>query len=61
MKRRTTTLIKSPLGWHIDSAPVPHPVLPVESRILSTSLGLRVGLPESSTELSSLVTTPSQD
>jgi len=29
MKRRTTTLIKSPLDWHIDSVPVPHPVLPV--------------------------------
>jgi ERCC4-type nuclease len=29
MKRRTTTLIKSPLAWHLADAPVPHPALPV--------------------------------
>lgn len=29
MKRRTTTLIKSPLAWHVADAPVPHPALPV--------------------------------
>ena len=29
MKRRATSLIKSPLDWHIAAAPVPHPVIPV--------------------------------
>ena len=29
MKRRTTTLIKSPMNWHMPSAPVPHPIIPV--------------------------------
>lgn len=29
MKRRTTTLIKSPLDWNKAAAPVPHPALPV--------------------------------
>jgi ERCC4-type nuclease len=29
MKRRATTLIKSPLDWQMTSAPVPHPTLPV--------------------------------
>ena len=28
MKRRTTTLIKSPLDWQMASAPVPHPAVP---------------------------------
>ena len=29
MKRRTTSLIKSPLDWHMAAAPVLHPVIPV--------------------------------
>jgi len=29
MKRRGTTLIKSPLSWQMDAIPVPHPVIPV--------------------------------
>jgi ERCC4-type nuclease len=29
MKRRPTTLIKSPLAWHMANAPVLHPALPV--------------------------------
>ena len=29
MKRRATSLIKSPLDWHMAAAPVPHPVIPV--------------------------------
>jgi ERCC4-type nuclease len=29
MKRRTPTLIKSPLEWNMASAPVPHPTMPV--------------------------------
>jgi len=29
MKRRTTTLIKSPLAWHMAAAPVTHPAVPV--------------------------------
>lgn len=29
MKRRTTTLIKSPLEWHTAAAPVAHPMVPV--------------------------------
>ena len=29
MKRRSTTLIKSPLTWQMDSVPAPHPVIPV--------------------------------
>jgi ERCC4-type nuclease len=28
MRRRTTTLVKSPLDWHMTAAPVPHPILP---------------------------------
>jgi DNA excision repair protein ERCC-4 len=29
MKRRTASLIKSPLDWHMATAPVSHPVIPV--------------------------------
>jgi ERCC4-type nuclease len=29
MKRRTTTLIKSPLAWHMAAAPATHPAVPV--------------------------------
>lgn len=29
MKRRATSLIKSPLDWHRAAAPVPHPIIPV--------------------------------
>ena len=29
MKRRAASLIKSPLNWHMASAPEPHPIIPV--------------------------------
>lgn len=29
MKRRTKTLIESPLAWQMDAIPIPHPVIPV--------------------------------
>jgi hypothetical protein len=38
MKRRTASLIKSPLDWHMAAAPVPHPVIPVPAARGGTQL-----------------------
>jgi hypothetical protein len=57
MKRRTTTLIKSPLAWHMAAAPATHPAVPV----LAERGGTQLRTPKASDQIGKVFIVVGQD